>query len=146
MSKMIPPECRAMITIKSKFSVEDRVVSRKTGLPAIGYVIGMLPAYIYAGMIGARVGFSKRDECVKILRDDGSPAFTIWDDLYPDWAKKPIIFVELSEQQKSVSFEEFKSFAPDNIAEEQLKESYDARVTTTNIITYPEDDLEFYQE
>jgi len=146
----MPPECRKLIADTTIFSVGDKVVSKKTGLPAMGRVIGSLPSYIYGSIMGAGCRFSSETQEIMICYPNGG-GFATWNKLYPDWPKKYVIFVELPAAQLSMSFEEFCDSYSDYFEEkeyslDEIKESYREHGVTTKLISYPEDDLELYEE
>ena len=77
----------------------------------------------------------------------GNIQFTNWNTKYPNWVLKPVIVVKFSEIQTTLSFEEFKAFRKwdEAISDEGIKACYDLECPKSNIIAYPEDDLEKYE-
>lgn len=67
----------------------DRVTSKKTGLPGIGILVGIMRSYIYVKTQQKKIYFT-------------------WDELYPNWKDGCVAYVEMDQPQKSVSFMEYK--------------------------------------
>lgn len=105
--------------------IGNDVISKKTGLPASGVVVGLVTGEFYLGITRRPV-----------------ETFVKWNQLYPEWVEKSIIYVKLSSPQKSMSFEEFKEYSDPSITEDKLKVLYDYQVPLSPHIAYPEDDLE----
>ncbi len=101
----------------------DVVVSKKTGYPASGTVAGMVVAPMY--MAG-------RDQSY----------FSTWNELYPDWTEKPIVYVVFEEARRTVTFEEFIHYMPESMKNLDPKTLYETHIPTARIMAYPVDDLE----
>jgi len=117
-----------MIT-ETKFSLSDRVTSKKTGLPAIGRVIQTTHPIMYE------------------LR--GAEKFLTWNELYPDWLEKPLYTVLFDKPQRHMSLDEYKMYvrtkmdeAEDNLSDDDWKMNYENNVELVRMASFPEDDLE----
>ena len=112
-------------------NIGDRVTSKRTGLPGIGIVCGMIYGYLYLNYIA---------------RHD----IHLWDELYPNWNDKLVIYVTMDAPQKNMSFQEYCQNAQkyhntqgtNPPLEEELKILYKYTVPLVSVITFPEDDLE----
>lgn len=105
--------------------IGDTVVSKKTGLPAAGTVVGTVEPEFFLGMFPGE--------------------YKKWNRLYPDWASptKRVIFVRFNSPQKNVTFEEFKDrYINSDISEVELDVLYKWTVPLAKNASYPEDDLE----
>ena len=112
------------------FKLNDKVVSKKTGHPGIGEVAGIVRAEVYVASTGKELEH-----------------FTCWNDLYPDWYTKPIIYVLFEEPRRTVTFEEFVKYIPDERYKEyDLKTLYAFQIPFTRAVAYPIEDLEYFDE
>lgn len=108
------------------FKLGDRVISKKTGFPVTGRVVGFLDAraYLY------QMQWIMRNNDFKMKR---------WDELYPDWQDKLIVYVYLDQPTKPVTEEEFRKTNDNpNMIYSNVREQI--------LISYPLDDLELFQE
>ena len=108
------------------FKIGDIVVSRQTGLPAIGKVIGIFdPIYFL-------VSQQKTD-------------IILWNKLYSDWKTKSVVMIKFNSPQRQLSFDEYMSLprSSEEISEEVLEEAYDS-MPAVPYSAYPEDDLELF--
>ena len=113
------------------FKLGDQVVSKKTGYPGAGEVCGIVKAGLYVASTGNKP----------------IDSFCCWNDLYPDWPEKPIVYVRFEETRRTVTFEEFCKYIPDERYHEyDLKTIYAFQIPITNVIAYPIDDLEYFDE
>jgi hypothetical protein len=116
-----------------KFTFGDRVVSKRTGLPAVGIITG-----ITNGMFFLKHAASQ------------NKGYGRWHKLYPDWPTKPVYTVEFLSPQRNCTFEEFKETfpreRPDLSVEDLTIEVYRVMVPVHLAATYPEDDLEREEE
>ncbi len=106
------------------FQLFDTVTSKQTGLPMQGQVHGVLTGLGYSNVI-----------------NQGRPCKR-WDDLYPDWKNKPVIFVIFKVPQKPVSIEEIQ--ANIHCEREQAKQLFDD-MKPSLAAYYPVDDLEIVE-
>ena len=111
------------------FKLGDQVVSRKTGYPGSGEVCGLVYAKMY-------VATTRRE-----MKD-----FGCWNDQYPDWADKEIIYVRYEEPRRTVTKEEYAKYLPEGFEEYDLDTLYAFQIPFTNIIAYPIEDLEYLDE
>lgn len=100
-----------------KFKLGDRVTSKKTGLPAVGDVTGIIDAEYLMNLY----------KCT----------FSGWSKYYPDWSNKPCYFVLLSNPQRAVRLDEYLETLPNSTEEDYYRE-----VPKTISAIYPESDLE----
>lgn len=113
------------------FKLGDQVTSKRTGYPGVGEVCGIVRAGLYHASAGNRP-----------LED-----YRCWNDLYPDWYEKPIVYVRFEEVRRTVTFEEFCKYLPDDRYNDyDLKTIYALKIPQTNIIAYPIEDLEYFGE
>ena len=113
-----------------KFELGDKVVSKKTGYPGSGEVCGVVYAAMY-------VATTKKE-----LKD-----FECWNDLYPDWHEKHIVYVRFDEPRRTVTFEEFCRYMPEHKYDGyDLQTIYAFSIPYTNVIAYPIEDLEFFDK
>lgn len=108
---------------KFKFNFGDTVISKKTGLPMSGTVIGMA---------GPEMG------------QYSTQSFPRWDELYPSWKDKSIYYIKYKTPQKQCTFEEFCNGMQQYygfIEMQDLEEKY-KELPPINIVSFPEDDLE----
>jgi hypothetical protein len=108
----------------------SNVISKHTGLPAYGTVVGFMTAPFYCHS-----------------KNVGPNDFQRWNDLYPDWFLKPVVIVEFNEPQKALTFEEYKlGFPPEmEVTEEEMKTLYKF-VQKQLLAAYPIDDLDVLDE
>jgi len=111
------------------FKLGDQVVSKKTGYPGSGEVCGIVRAGMYVATTG------------KALEH-----FGCWNDQYPDWAEKEIVYVKFHESRKTVTKEEFAKYLPEAYEEYDLDTLYAFQVPFVNVIAYPIEDLEYLDE
>ena len=107
----------------------DKVVSRKTGYPGSGEVCGI----VYAGLYVATTQKKMED-------------FGCWNDLYPDWTDKTIVYVRFEEPRKTVTKEEYAKYLPEGYEKYDLETLYAFQIPFTNVIGYPVDDLELFEQ
>lgn len=94
-----------------KFKLGDRITLQKTGIPAVGSVVGIMDA---------RFTSNYNSSCV-------------WDILYPDWREKPIIYMKYDTPQKNLTINEYLDHHPmkDKLPIERLINEYN------NLPDYP---------
>jgi hypothetical protein len=107
----------------------QKVYTKKTGLPAAGYVVGTMVPQYWATLHPYNMGTYQSDS-------------TTWDKLYPDWRRNPLVYVHFKEPQKTISWEEWSANAPEEWTEYEIKEKYD-ELPTQPAAVYPIEDLEF---
>ena len=104
--------------------IGDRVVSRQTGLPGVGEVVGIVS---YEFFISTRKNYQGPH---------------LWDNIYCNWRNEYVIYVGYEEPRHYLSFDEFMSGCPvENISTNELKVLYKYS-EKTQLITYPIADLE----
>jgi hypothetical protein len=112
------------------FKLGDKVVSKKTGYPGCGEVCGIVYSAVYVASAQKNVS-----------------DFNCWNDLYPDWTDKPIVYVLFEEPRRTVTFEEFVKYIPDDrYRDYDLKTVYAFQIPFTRAVAYPIDDLEYLDE
>lgn len=147
-----------MIVKETAFHIGDTVMSRKTGLPSMGEVIGIVTGPLFVDMHQGQIIWKSKeqgvpeedlepDDCLFIVthrRDQHMMMYKRWSDLYPQWMWSPIAYVRFDQPQKNMSFDEFvESFPKDDMpSDEALRELYKREVPATNIVAYPVEDLE----
>ena len=109
--------------------VNQKVISKKTGLPAVGQIIGMLPATVFLSYY--RNG-----------KDFDNPT---WDDLYPDWREKYVYYVRLNEPMVPCNPAEFERL-PDKAKKSGKKIIKYKEQVRSDLVVYVEDDLEVFDE
>jgi hypothetical protein len=119
------------IQTTNKFSIGDRVATKRIGLPVVGTV---------SGIIHPDINFFENVEKTK------------WD-IYPDWNQKYSYFVKFDEKVRIESFEDFKSSLNQSVLDgfsgilqeefisAQVRQMYE-KLPTYIFNIYPEDDLE----
>ena len=108
-----------------------RVTSKKTGLPMIGTVHGVITAGLYM--------YSH-----KINPDSEYP----WDNLYPEWRDDFVCYVKFDELQKPLTFEEYKNVGEKqglNKSDEWYRAHYED-IKEVPCAAYPIQDLEIFEE
>lgn len=110
-----------------KFNLDDTVTSKKLGLPMIGKIVGINRAEL---------------ACPE-------KQHPIWDEVYPDWADKPVCYVRFNKPQRRVSLQEFIEANPGIMENPEiggdpniLDMVYQNNVPVEKGTVYPEDDLE----
>ena len=147
-----------LIVKDTEFKMGDSVISKKTGLPAMGEIIGMLTGPLFVEMHQGQIIWKTKEDVVDDdnlstddlqfvvthRRDQHMMMYKRWSDLYPRWMWEPIAYVRFDQPQKNMSFEEFCETFPeeDKPSMEALKELYKREVPATNIVAYPVEDLE----
>jgi len=109
------------------FQINDRVVSKKTGLPAVGTIHSLMTVEMWLGRQG-KTEVPQR-----------------WIDLYPDCGDKLIIGVKFDSPQKPVTLAEYCSGDQNGHSKVFLEEAY-RYLPNTICAEYPEDDLEFLDQ
>lgn len=121
----------------TEVKIGDRVYGKKTGGLTPATVVGWLPGRFHPN----------------------SKLSTRWDELYPNWRDKHIVYAEFDEPTRSCTFEEYKEQTLDRIMESTdefivalrdnkelfslfLRNQYDNTVEPTTRICYPIDDIE----
>jgi len=122
------------------FNIGDKVVSKKTGLPAIGTVVGILTASIYCHISRLTILSNKQ-----VVNGQGESCFITWNKLYPDWTEHMVYFLKLPQPQRTYSFAEFLTVLPADLDLEIAKKIYKERVGEADLIAYPEADLELFE-
>lgn len=118
-----------METILPKLKFCDKVVSKKTGFPGVGEVVGISVAGWYYGIQVSMVSEENRDKvCSR------------WFEAYPNWLHYPLVTVFYTEPRKTLTWEEYASVAPNPSQFE-----YEA-IPKTQSIMYPIEDLELFDE
>ena len=109
----------------------SEVISKRTGLPAYGTIVGIMDSDFYLN--------SKAPQGANYSR---------WDELYPNWKEKPVMFVYFKEPQKTLAFEEYaKGFETHQVEAtlEEMKTLYKF-LPKAPVAAYPIDDLECIEE
>jgi hypothetical protein len=119
-----------MTEVKNKFDIGDEVCSKKTGLPGVGTIVGILPLKIaYSGMLG-----NPEKTC------------RYWKELHPDFNPESFVYVvSYDEARKNISFAEFSRGMAEEIPEDDSRVLYKYTVANINNILYPEEDLEKFE-
>jgi len=121
---------------KSKFRVGDRVISKKTGLPASGTIINVQYAKYY------------RFEFYRAGKPDPLETHQLWNELYPDWGENNVYIINMDEPMVPLTYEEYKKSWVQNNGEtkdEIIRYAYN-NIPKQNFIVYPEEDLEEFKE
>lgn len=105
--------------------MEDRVVSRKTGLPMTGTVKGVAHPQVIAITMGC------------LTKEAALNHFKSWTDKYPDWISKAVYTVIFDAPARTSTLEEFLNQNPGSD-----KEDYEEYCPMRYLAAYPEDDLE----
>lgn len=118
---------------KTKFSIGDRVMTKKLGLPAIGTVFGVLDpeTYLAAAILSGR-----------------DMSNTIWDNVCQDWKTQPVYYIKFSEPQRSLSFEEYKEYLEQKgfrHSNAEWKAYYLKECSPVLLTSHPEDDLDLFE-
>lgn len=104
--------------------IGQKVISKKTGLPVIGVVVGVMDAVFWASINKANM--------------------PRWDKLYPAWKEGYICYVLFKEPMKNMSFAEWKEdFSDTDISLEELRILYKYTCKKTHSCVYPLEDLEW---
>ena len=104
-----------------------KVVSKKTGFPGVGLVVGHLFAKIYSNMIGKTDNEMYR--CCE---------------LYPNWMHKMLVGVLYDTPRRPLTLDELRLEPKyDNITEAELLDVYNS-IPEVSLIYYPIDDLEIF--
>lgn len=111
------------------FKLGDQVVSKRTGYPGTGEVCGIVAAGLYHA-----------------TTQKSLDSYGCWNDLYPDWIEKPIVYVRFEESRKTVTKEEFAKYLPEGLKQYDLDTLYAFQVPVTNVIAYPIEDLELFDD
>lgn len=114
------------------FHLGQTVISKKIGLPIVGTIVGMMIGRAYSLLY------------IESTNQD-SPIFKNWDKLYPDWQNKIVYSIFSEYPAKILSFEEFKNYFSEVNDIELLIRAY-SEIKKYSIHSYPEDDLELYEE
>ncbi len=111
------------------FTLGTKVISKKTGLPMTGTIVGtMAPiAYLYWQK------WNLKNSDFKMHR---------WDELYPDWQEKPLFFVYFDNPAKNCTRKEFEKYDPQYYPKGMTYEE----VPLVVVAVYPSDDLELFEE
>ena len=105
----------------------QKVRSKKTGFPGVGYIVGFsLPSFWM------------------MVRKANVEDFSTWNNLYPEWEQKPLAHVFYQEPRKTVTFEEFKS--GNTVYKDEVLEDMYNKLELAQSIMYPYDDLEVFDE
>ncbi len=108
--------------------LNTEVVTKKTGCPTVGYVAGIMTPEVA--------------ETISPNIKNGCP----WDEVYPQWREKPVIWVRFKKPQRPVSKEEFFQQVPQEMLEGKSEEDkdmfYQNNVPILKMALYPFDDLE----
>lgn len=105
-----------------EIKIGDRVFSKRTGLPGSGTVVGIVTVDYWLSTLPF------------ILDKE------YYNNLYPEWDSKYIVYVEFDEPQRAVSFDEF--IAQTNYERYEQKILYKHLVKAVKRAAYPIDDLE----
>jgi hypothetical protein len=122
-----------MMNVKApRFGIGQSVVSKKTGLPVMGIVTGVLDATFYAKYI----------QYINVLKH-----YARWFQLYPTWHETWIYFVSFREPQRTCSFDEWRNVHIQSGHEryeeyELTMEKYEEVCPKQVAAMYPQDDLE----
>ena len=108
------------------FHIGDRVTSKHTGLPSLGTILGVVHASIYSGR--------------------STNEHPQWDNLYPGWEDLWVYYVNMSEPQKTCSFEEWMSTKEELSSDiDKARTIYEWVVLRADLIAYVEADLELFE-
>ena len=105
-----------------KFGLYQRVVSKKTGLPMVGSICGITTGYYQKWLYDCKNIYPKR-----------------WYDLYPNW---PVYVVKFDQAARTLTYEEYLTWK----GEPATREEYENQCPILQLETYPEDDLEPFEE
>jgi hypothetical protein len=104
-----------------KFTIGQLVATKKTGLPGVGEISGIMTPIIFQSI--ARISVEQMCE-----------QYTTWNKHYPDWHTKPVVIVHYKEPRKTMSKEEADFF---NLPYEEIPVSSN--------VSYCIDDLEILE-
>jgi len=112
-----------------------KVVSKKTGYPGVGIVVGH--------MIGEFYLFSTKRPV---------ETYCLWNSLYPDWRYKNVVTIFFEEARKTTTMDEVKFDLKNNLThkdkfytEQDIQNIYDG-IPKSNMAAYPIDDLEIFED
>lgn len=109
--------------------IGDKVITKQTGLPASGTVVGIMIAPIYSAKMGSD--------------------YTRWSELYPDWIDKEVVFVAFEKPQKPMTMQEYvESFSDEfreSVPSEHFEVLYKYNIPDAKFVAYPIDDLEILE-
>ena len=108
-----------------RFMLNQKVTSKKTGLPMVGKVLGIQSPVVLA----LTHGLSSQVALEKIYPN--------WTNLYPEWATDWVYTIMFDTPARHMSLQEYKTHHPDATMEE-----YKEEVPVNFCATYPQDDLE----
>jgi hypothetical protein len=123
----------AKVRVRSpQFGIGQLVVPKKTGLPVIGMVPGVIDATFYANHL----------QHTNVLQH-----YTTWYELYPKWHNSWIYFVSFAEPQRTCTFEEWRNghIKSDHSTYQEYEltiEKYEEVCAKHIAAMYPQDDLE----
>lgn len=113
------------------FQLCDKVTSKFTGFPGCGFVGAILAPHVFVGTQPDRELWESENNR--------------WNKLFGNtWRNKPIFWVVFEEVRKPVTLEELKLSNPDQ-SDYEIQEVFD-NMQETNIIAYPYDDLELFED
>ena len=120
-----------MVYVESNaIKLGDTVISKQTGLPMAGKVMGIMYADFYRAL----------------TRNQFKCSYERWTELYPLWEEKTIIMVLFSSPIKNLTFEEYikgyRKTVENDIADDELQVLYKYTVPETISAYYPEEDVE----
>jgi len=111
------------------FCFGQKVVSKKTGLPTIGTIVGITEGYFYEEHL----------ESMKGLHN-----FKQWYLLYPNWPTRYVYTVRFSSRQRNLTYEEWCRSLP--AWANPTRQTYEKLILEQVGATYPEEDLEPFEE
>jgi len=111
--------------MKNKFNIGDKVHNLKTGNKITGTIVGVITASFYL--------FRKQ-------KIDLSLELPYWTNLYKNWSKKCVCFVELDKPTPHCTVAEFVKHKPDDVSEMEAVIDFN-KLPLLSYMAYPEDDL-----
>lgn len=147
---MMPELNEDRINYETNLQIGDTVLTRKTGLPGMGKVIGIQTGPLYVAHHKYLIIGKENDdgsETLKCVNQQGNQPCQRWDDLYPEWFLSPICTVKFEALQRIMSYQEFRDSRQwdENVTEDAIKAYYDIECPQTNVIAYPVSDLEKFE-
>lgn len=108
------------------FNIGDKVVSKKTGQPVYGTVVGICTSDFFIN-----------------TRKYGNVT-TVWEKLYPSWREKCVCSVKFDNPITPISFQELKEQSDPGLSDEILNYLY-SKYPKAWVAEYPEEDLELFE-
>jgi len=120
--------------ISLPFHIGDRICSKATGLPGVGDVVG----YIIGHMYYYSVTVGKGSETKLSYK---------WDNLFPGWKEKMVYYIYYNEPRSACTWKEItEGLNYNDFPEYEWRDYYENKLPKTQLIAYPVDDLELFED